>query len=256
LFEQKKFSVRVLGKRLREGRAGAPPPTRLSGSNEGFRVSEPPPASTLPSNAAEAFVRVDAVGARSGFPLESMPSAAPTARQNATEGKGSSPAGSRAPPPPETSTLAAGRSEARSRTGGGIGKGGKGGKGGDESGAGGGSGGTGGGSGGGGRGVRGGGGGSGGTGGGRGGGGRGVRGGGGGAVSFPLVASSGGSGASASGAPRVSPSSSFEDAATVGAGANEGADARLGAGGIPGRGGGGAFSSSPVTSVQPSLGFS
>ena len=40
LFEQKKFSVRVLGKRLREGRAGAPPPTRprLSGSNEGFSI--------------------------------------------------------------------------------------------------------------------------------------------------------------------------------------------------------------------------
>jgi hypothetical protein len=115
LFEQKKFSVRVLGKRLREGRAGASPPTRLSESNEGFEaVSDPPPASPLPSNAAAAaFVRVDAVGARSGFPLESMPSAAPTARQNAAEGKGSSPAGFRAPPPPETSTLAAGRSEAR-----------------------------------------------------------------------------------------------------------------------------------------------
>jgi hypothetical protein len=232
LFEQKKFSVRVLGKRLREGRAGAPPPTRLSESNEGFRVSDPPPASPLPSNAAAAFVRVDAVGARSGFPLESMPSAAPTARQNAAEGKGSSPAGFRAPPPPETSTLAAGRSEARpSWTGGGIGGGALG----DEGGAGGG---------------------SGGTGGGRGGGGCGVRGGGGGAVSFPLVASSGGSGASASGVPRVSPPSSFEDAATAGAGANEGADARLGAEGIPGRGGGGAFSSSPVASVPPSLGFS
>jgi hypothetical protein len=231
LFEQKKFSVRVLGKRLREGRAGAPPPTRLSGSNEGFRVPEPPPASPLPSNAAAAFVRVDAVGARSGFPLKSIPSAAPTARQNAAEGKGSSPAGSRAPPPPETSTLAAGRSEARSRTGGGIGGGALG----DEGGAGGGSGGTGGG-----------------DGGGRGGG----RGGGGGADSFPLVASSGGSGASASGAPRVSPPSSFGDATTAGAGANEGADARLGAGGIPGRGGGGAFSSSPVASVPPSLGFS
>lgn len=131
MFEQKKSSVRVLAKvsrgsasRLSDGRAAVPPPTRPGRS---------------------------VFAALSGFPLVSMPSAAPTARQNAAEGKRSSPTDSR-PPPPETSTLAAGRSEIRSRTerGGGIGAEGLGtGRGGDEGGAGGGSGGTGGGDGGG-----------------------------------------------------------------------------------------------------------
>ena len=217
MFEQKKFSVRVLGKlsrgsgfrvRLSDGRAGAPPPRPTF-----------PGLSTLE--------RIP-----SGFPFESMPSAAPTARQNATEGKRSADDdGSSAPPPPETSmsTLArSGRSEVPSRSGrrggagagyGGIGGGAVGDEGEDAFGT------------------------------------ESTGGEDGGDVCVSPVASSGGSGASAAGAPRVSPPSSFEDAA-AGAIANGGADARLGAEGSPGRAGVGVFSSSPVASVSASVGFS